>query len=457
MTTTDVKKQSKAKEYIDFVYNQLKNKYGYQTEFLQAVEEVFSTLVPVFEQHPEYIEHNILSRIVEPDRIITFRVTWQDDQNRVHVNRGYRVQFNNVIGPYKGGLRFHPTVNESIMKFLAFEQIFKNALTGLPIGGAKGGSDFDPKGKSDAEIMRFCQAFMTELYRHIGPDVDVPAGDIGVGAREVGYLWGQYKRIKAMHEAGVLTGKQPGYGGSLVRKEATGYGLVYFVEEMLRDKKESFLDKTVVVSGSGNVAIYAIEKAQHFGAKVVACSDSNGYIYDSEGIDLNIVKEIKEVQGERIKKYVEYRPNATYTEGCTGIWTIPCDIALPCATQNEIDGESARTLISNGVKVVAEGANMPSTPEAINEFLENGVLYGPGKAANAGGVATSALEMAQNSSRTYWSFNEVDEKLHDIMKNIYRTSKECSEKYGYPGNLMLGANIAGFIKVANGMIAEGVY
>ena len=321
-------------------------------------------LVPVFEQHPEYIEHNIFSRIVEPDRIITFRVTWQDDQNRVHVNRGYRVQFNNVVGPYKGGLRFHPTVNESIMKFLAFEQIFKNALTGLPIGGAKGGSDFDPKGKSDAEIMRFCQAFMTELYRHIGPDVDVPAGDIGVGAREIGYLWGQYKRIKAMHEAGVLTGKQPGYGGSLVRKEATGYGLVYFVEEMLRDAKESFLDKTVVVSGSGNVAIYAIEKAQHFGAKVVACSDSNGYIYDPEGIDLNVVKEIKEVQGERIKKYVEYRPNATYTEGCTGIWTIPCDIALPCATQNEIDGESARTLISNGVKVVAEGANMPSTPRS---------------------------------------------------------------------------------------------
>ena len=457
MTTTDVKKQSKAKEYIDSVYNQLKNKYGYQTEFLQAVEEVFSTLVPVFEQHPEYIEHNILSRIVEPDRIITFRVTWQDDQNRVHVNRGYRVQFNNVIGPYKGGLRFHPTVNESIMKFLAFEQIFKNALTGLPIGGAKGGSDFDPKGKSDAEIMRFCQAFMTELYRHIGPDVDVPAGDIGVGAREIGYLWGQYKRIKAMHEAGVLTGKQPGYGGSLARKEATGYGLVYFVEEMLRDQNESFLDKTVVVSGSGNVAIYAIEKAQHFGAKVVACSDSNGYIYDPEGIDLNAVKEIKEVKGERIKKYLEYRPNATYTEGCKGIWTIPCDIALPCATQNEIDGESAKTLIANGVKVVAEGANMPSTPEAINEYLANGVLFGPAKAANAGGVATSALEMAQNSSRTYWSFDKVDAKLHDIMKEIYRTSKECAEKYGSPGNLMVGANIAGFIKVANGMVAEGVY
>lgn len=455
--TTLVKNQSNAKEYIDSVYNQLKSKYAYQPEFLQAVEEVFSTLVPVFEQHPEFIEHNILSRIVEPDRIISFRVTWQDDQNRVHVNKGYRVQFNNVIGPYKGGLRFHPSVNESIMKFLAFEQIFKNALTGQPIGGAKGGSDFDPKGKSDAEIMRFCQAFMTELYRHIGPDVDVPAGDIGVGAREIGYLWGQYKRIKAMHEAGVLTGKQPGYGGSLARKEATGYGLVYFVEEMLRDQNESFLDKTVVVSGSGNVAIYAIEKAQHFGAKVVACSDSNGYIYDPEGIDLNAVKEIKEVKGERIKKYLEYRPNATYTEGCKGIWTIPCDIALPCATQNEIDGESAKTLIANGVKVVAEGANMPSTPEAINEYLANGVLFGPAKAANAGGVATSALEMAQNSSRTYWSFEKVDEKLHQIMKDIYRTSKECAEKYGSPGNLMVGANIAGFIKVANGMVAEGLY
>ncbi|MFC5559963.1 NADP-specific glutamate dehydrogenase [Ureibacillus thermophilus] len=455
--TTLVKNQSNAKEYIESVYNHLKNKYDYQPEFLQAVEEVFYTLVPVFEQHPEYIEHNILSRIVEPDRIISFRVTWQDDQNRVHVNKGYRVQFNNVIGPYKGGLRFHPTVNESIMKFLAFEQIFKNALTGLPIGGAKGGSDFDPKGKSDAEIMRFCQAFMTELYRHIGPDVDVPAGDIGVGAREIGYLWGQYKRIKAMHEAGVLTGKQPGYGGSLARKEATGYGLVYFVEEMLRDQNQSFLDKTIVVSGSGNVAIYAIEKAQHFGAKVVACSDSNGYIYDPEGIDLNAVKEIKEVKGERIKKYLEYRPNATYTEGCKGIWTIPCDIALPCATQNEIDEESAKALIANGVKVVAEGANMPSTPEAINEFLANGVLFGPAKAANAGGVATSALEMAQNSSRTYWSFEKVDEKLHQIMKDIYRTSKECAERYGSPGNLMVGANIAGFIKVANGMVAEGLY
>ncbi|MED0663218.1 NADP-specific glutamate dehydrogenase [Geobacillus thermodenitrificans] len=454
--TTAVKSPSKAKEYIDSVYHQLQDKYGYQPEFLQAVKEVFSTLVPVFEQHPEYIEHNILSRIVEPDRIITFRVTWQDDQNRVHVNRGYRVQFNNVVGPYKGGLRFHPTVNESIMKFLAFEQIFKNALTGLPIGGAKGGSDFDPKGKSDAEIMRFCQAFMTELYRHIGPDVDVPAGDIGVGAREIGYLWGQYKRIKAMHEAGILTGKQPGYGGSLVRKEATGYGLIYFVEEMLRDVNDSLEGKTVVVSGSGNVAIYAMEKAQQLGAKVVACSDSNGYVYDPDGIDLNAIKEIKEVKGERMNNYVKYRPKATYTEGCKGIWTIPCDIALPCATQNEIDGESARILIANGVKVVAEGANMPSTPEAIDEYLSNGVLFGPAKAANAGGVATSALEMAQNSSRIYWSFNEVDEKLRDIMKHIYQTSKECAEKYGSPGNLMVGANIAGFIKVANGMIAEGV-
>lgn len=454
--TTDIK-TTNAKRYIDSVFAQLKEKFSYQTEFLQAVEEIFDSLVPVFEQHPEYIEQNILARIVEPDRIITFRVTWQDDNNKVHVNRGYRVQFNNVLGPYKGGLRFHPTVNESIMKFLGFEQIFKNALTGLPIGGAKGGSDFDPKGKSDTEIMRFCQAFMNELYRYIGPDVDVPAGDIGVGAREIGYLWGHYKRIKNTYEAGVFTGKKPGYGGSLVRKEATGYGLIYFVEEMLQDLKESFLDKTVVVSGSGNVAIYAIEKAQHFGAKVVACSDSNGYIYDPDGIDLKVVKEIKEVRGERIKKYVDYRPNATYTEGCKGIWTIPCDIALPCATQNEIDGDSARTLIANGVKIVAEGANMPSNHEAINEFLSNGVYFGPGKAANAGGVATSALEMAQNSSRTYWSFNEVDEKLHDIMKNIYKTSKECAEKYGSPGNLVLGANIAGFVKVADGMITEGVY
>nr|WP_106778797.1 NADP-specific glutamate dehydrogenase [Lysinibacillus timonensis] len=457
MTSPFVNTKSEAQLYIDSVFEQLKVKYSHQVEFLQAVEEIFISLVPVFEQRPEYIQHNILSRIVEPDRIVSFRVTWQDDQNNVQVNRGYRVQFNNVVGPYKGGLRLHPTVNESIMKFLAFEQIFKNSLTGLPIGGAKGGSDFDPKGKSNSEIMRFCQAFMTELYRHIGPDVDVPAGDIGVGAREIGYLYGQYKRIRGAHEAGVLTGKQPGYGGSLVRKEATGYGLVYFVEEMLQDAKQSFLNKKVVVSGSGNVAIYAIEKAQHFGANVIACSDSSGYVYDPDGIDLKVLKEIKEVKGERISSYVNYRPNATFTEGCNDIWSIPCDIALPCATQNEIDGEAARTLIANGVKVVAEGANMPSNLEAINEFLDNGILFGPAKAANAGGVATSALEMAQNSGRVYWAFNQVDEKLHDIMKSIYKQSKEAAERYGFEGNLVIGSNIAGFVKVADGMISEGVY
>lgn len=455
MTTTPV--ISNAQQYVDGVFAKLTAKNAHQPEFLQAAEEIILSLVPVFEQNPEYIKYNILERIVEPDRIVSFRVAWQDDNNQVQVNRGYRVQYNNVIGPYKGGLRFHPTVNESIMKFLAFEQIFKNALTGQPIGGGKGGSDFNPKGKSDAEIMRFCQAFMTELYRYVGPDVDVPAGDIGVGAREVGFLWGQYKRIRGAYEAGVLTGKKPGYGGSLARTEATGYGLVYFVGEMLREAKDTFLGKTVVVSGSGNVAIYAIEKAQHFGAKVVACSDSSGYIYDPEGIDLKIVKELKEVQGKRIKEYVDARPNATYTEGCSDIWTIPCDIALPCATQNEINGDQARTLIANGVKVVAEGANMPSDLEAINEFLDNGILFGPAKAANAGGVAVSALEMAQNSSRNYWSFQEVDEKLHGIMKSIYKESSEAAKKYGYEGNLVVGSNIAGFKRVANGMLVEGVY
>ena len=457
MTAHTVSTKTAAENYVNTVFEELKQKNAHQPEFLQAAEEIFLSLTPIFEQHPEYIQHNILSQIVEPDRIISFRVTWQDDQNQVHVNRGYRVQFNNVVGPYKGGLRFHPSVNESIMKFLAFEQIFKNALTGLPIGGAKGGSDFNPKGKSNAEIMRFCQAFMTELYRHIGPDVDVPAGDIGVGGREIGYLFGQYKRIRNAHEAGVLTGKSPGYGGSLVRKEATGYGLVYFVEEMLRDINETFLDKTVVVSGSGNVAIYAMEKAQYLGAKVVACSDSNGYIFDPDGIDLSLVKEIKEIKGDRIQTYINYRPNASYTENFRGIWSIPCDIALPCATQNEIDGDAARTLLANGVKVVAEGANMPSSLEAINIFLENDILFGPAKAANAGGVATSALEMAQNSGRNYWTFKEVDEKLHAIMSAIYAQSKEAAQKYGTPGNLVVGSNIAGFVKVANGMIAEGVY
>ncbi|MFJ7979706.1 NADP-specific glutamate dehydrogenase [Lysinibacillus xylanilyticus] len=457
MTTTTVSNDQLAKEYVDGVFEQLKQQNSYQAEFLQAAEEIFISLVPVFTQHPEYIKANILSRIVEPDRIISFRVAWQDDNNQVQVNRGYRVQYSNVMGPYKGGLRFHPSVNESIIKFLGFEQIFKNALTGQPIGGGKGGSNFDPKGKSDTEIMRFCQAFMTELYRHIGPDVDVPAGDIGVGAREVGYLWGQYKRLTKANESGVLTGKTPGYGGSLARKEATGYGTVYFVNEMLKDVNDSFEGKTVVVSGSGNVSTYAIEKAQAYGAKVVACSDSSGYVYDPEGLDLDAIKEIKEVKGDRISTYLNYRPNATFTEGCTGIWTIPCDIALPCATQNEINGDSARTLISNGVKAIGEGANMPSDLEAINEFLNAGVLFGPAKAANAGGVAVSALEMAQDSSRVFWSFEKVDAKLHEIMKNIYTDSKAAAEKYGYPGNFVVGANIAGFIKVADGMLAEGVY
>ncbi|OEC01755.1 glutamate dehydrogenase [Lysinibacillus sphaericus] len=457
MTTTTLSNEQLAQEYVDGVFEQLKQQNSHQAEFLQAAEEIFLSLVPVFAQHPEYIKANILSRIVEPDRIISFRVAWQDDNNQVQVNRGYRVQYSNVMGPYKGGLRFHPSVNESIIKFLGFEQIFKNALTGQPIGGGKGGSNFNPKGKSDSEIMRFCQAFMTELYRHIGPDVDVPAGDIGVGAREVGYLWGQYKRLTKANESGVLTGKTPGYGGSLARKEATGYGTVYFVKEMLKDANDSFEGKTVVVSGSGNVSTYAIEKAQAYGAKVVACSDSSGYIYDPEGLDLDAVKEIKEVKGDRISTYVNYRPNATFTEGCTGIWSIPCDIALPCATQNEINGDAARTLISNGVKAIGEGANMPSDLEAINEFLNAGVLFGPAKAANAGGVAVSALEMAQDSSRVFWSFEEVDAKLHQIMKNIYADSKAAADKYGYPGNLVVGANIAGFIKVADGMLSEGVY
>ena len=457
MSTVTVTNEQKAKQYIDEVFAQLKARNSHQAEFLQAIEEIFISILPVFEQNPEFIEQNILARIVEPDRIISFRVTWVDDQNRVQVNRGYRIQFNNTLGPYKGGLRFHPTVNESIMKFLSFEQIFKNALTGQPIGGGKGGSDFDPKGKSDAEIMRFCQAFMTELYRHIGPDVDVPAGDIGVGGREIGYLWGQYKRLRGAYEAGVLTGKRPGYGGSLARKEATGYGLVYFVSEMLADAQETFINKRAIVSGSGNVAIYAIEKLQHFGATVVACSDSSGYIYDPKGIDLKVVKEIKEVNGDRIKTYLNYHPDAEYVEGCNKIWSIPCDIALPCATQNEIDGESARTLIANGVKVVAEGANMPSNLEAINEFLTNGILFGPAKAANAGGVAVSALEMSQNSSRNAWTFKEVDEKLHGIMTNIYAQSKEAAAKYGHPGNLVVGSNTAGFEKVAEGLLLEGIY
>lgn len=448
--------QSAALHYVNEVFNTVVSRNTYESEFQQAVKEIFDSLIPVFSKHPKYIEHSILERIVEPERVISFRVPWVDDKGKVQVNRGFRVQFNSAIGPYKGGLRFHPSVNASIIKFLGFEQIFKNSLTGQPIGGGKGGSDFDPKGKSDGEIMRFTQSFMTELYRHIGPDVDVPAGDIGVGAREIGYMFGQYKKIRGAYEAGVLTGKGLGYGGSLGRTEATGYGTVYFVEEMLADKKLGFDGSTVVVSGSGNVSIYAIEKATQLGAKVVACSDSNGFVYDPTGIKLETVKRIKEVDRKRISEYVLEHPEAEYFEGCTGIWSIPCDIALPCATQNEINETAAKTLVSNGVKAVGEGANMPSTLEAIEVFLENDILFAPGKAANAGGVAVSALEMAQNSQRLSWTFEEVDAKLHQIMINIYRNSMNAAEEYGYPGNLVVGANIAGFLKVADAMIAQGV-
>lgn len=448
---------SEATAYIDSVYNKLVEQNAHETEFLQAAKEIIYSLAPVFEQHPEYVDAAILERIVEPERIIKFRISWTDDNGKVQVNRGYRVQYNSAIGPYKGGLRFHPSVNESIIKFLGFEQIFKNSLTGQPIGGGKGGSDFDPKGKSNNEIMRFCQAFMTELYRHIGQDTDVPAGDIGVGGREVGYLYGQYKRIRGGYEPGVLTGKGLGFGGSLTRTEATGYGCVYFVEEMLREIGESFANQTVVVSGSGNVAIYAIQKAQQLGAKVIGASDSSGYIYDPNGIDVEALKDIKEVRKARISEYVETHPEATFTEGCTGIWTIPCDIALPCATQNEINEEAAKTLVANGVKAIGEGANMPSTLEAIDVYYANDVLFGPAKAANAGGVAVSALEMAQDSARQFWTFEEVDQKLHNIMTNIYNESSAAAKRYGHEGNLLLGANIAGFIKVADAMLAQGVF
>lgn len=426
-----------------------------EPEFHQAVTEVLESLEPVIEKHPEYVKMGVIESIVEPERIIKFRVPWVDDNGNVRVNRGFRIQFNSAIGPYKGGLRFHPSVYEGIIKFLGFEQIFKNSLTGLPIGGGKGGSDFDPKGKSDMEVMRFCQSFMTELSKHIGPDTDVPAGDIGVGGREIGYMFGQYKRLRNEY-SGVLTGKGLTYGGSLARTEATGYGLCYYTEEMLNDHANSFKGKTVVISGSGNVAIYATQKATQLGAKVVALSDSNGYIYDPDGIDLDAVKDIKEVRRARIKEYVTNHPNATYTEGCKGIWTIKCDIALPCATQNELDEESAKALIANGVMAVAEGANMPSTPEAVHAFQAAGVLFGPAKAANAGGVATSALEMSQNSQRYSWSFQEVDAKLHDIMKNIYHNSANAAKEYGMEGNLVAGANIAGFLKVANAMLAQGI-
>ena len=446
---------SNVKAYIEEVYARVQARCANEPEFLQAVREVMETLEPVLEQHPEYVKSGIVERIVEPERFLQFRVQWMDDQGNVQVNRGYRVQFNSAIGPYKGGIRFHPSVNASIIKFLGFEQIFKNSLTGLPMGGGKGGSDFNPKGKSDAEIMRFCQAFMTELSRHIGPDTDVPAGDIGVGAREIGYMFGQYKKLRNEF-TGVLTGKGLSYGGSLARTQATGYGLCYFTKEMIEEAGKSFDGATVVISGSGNVALYACQKAQSFGANVVAMSDSNGYVYDPNGIDFELMRRLKEVERKRVKDYADLVPTAEYHEGCRNIWTIKCDIALPCATQNEIDLESAQTLVKNGCYAVAEGSNMSSTADAANFFVSQKLLYGPAKAANAGGVATSGLEMSQNSMRLSWTFEEVDEKLHGIMVNIYRNARDCAKKFGQEGNLVMGANIAGFLKVAEAMQWQGL-
>ena len=441
--------------YCQRVLDDLKVRYAHEPEFIQAATEILTTLKPVIERNEEkYEAAGLLERFVEPERIITFRVPWIDDQGKVQVNRGYRVQFNSAIGPYKGGLRLHPSVNQSILKFLGFEQIFKNSLTGLPIGGGQGGSDFDPKGKSDNEVQRFCQSFMTELYRYIGKDTDVPAGDIGVGAREIGYLYGQYKRITGLYE-GVLTGKGLTWGGSLARKEATGYGLCYFTQAMMERNGKTIAGKTVVVSGSGNVAIYAVQKITEMGAKVVAMSDSNGYIYDPDGIKLDVVKQLKEVERKRIKEYVKAVPTATYTEGCSGIWTIPCQIALPCATQNEINEASAKALIANGVEAVGEGANMPSTLEATAAFQQAGVLFAPAKAANAGGVAVSALEMSQNSQRLSWTFEEVDAKLKDIMVNIFAKVDLAAHEYAKEGDYVAGANIAGFLKVADAMMAQG--
>lgn len=442
--------------YLQKVYNDVTHRNAGEAEFLQAVREVLESLEPVVEQNPDIIRTGVIDRIVEPERFIQFRVSWVDDLGNVRVNRGFRVQFNSAIGPYKGGLRLHPTVSGSVIKFLGFEQTFKNSLTGLPMGGGKGGSDFDPKGKSDGEVMRFCQSFMTELSKHIGANTDVPAGDIGVGAREIGYLFGQYKRLRNEF-TGVLTGKGLTYGGSLARTQATGYGLLYFTQEMLGEmKKDSMKDKTVVISGSGNVAIYACEKAQEMGAKVVALSDSEGYIYDKNGVNLAVIKSIKEENRLRISRYLSSVPGAEYHEGCRGIWKIPCDVALPCATQNELYGEDADLLIKNGVIAVCEGANMPCTPDAVEKFLKAKVLFGPAKAANAGGVATSGLEMSQNSLRYNWTFEEVDEKLRQIMINIFHSSYDASDEFGEPGNLVMGANIAGFKKVAEAMIAQGV-
>lgn len=454
--TSTIQNDTKAaEEYAARVFETIKQRNPGETEFHQAVEEFLNSVIPVLAKEPKYEANGILEQLTEPERLISFRVPWVDDSGAVNVNRGYRVQFNSAIGPYKGGLRFHPSVTGSIVKFLGFEQIFKNSLTGLPIGGGKGGSDFDPKGKSDAEVMRFCQSFMTELQKHIGPDTDVPAGDIGVGGREIGYLFGQYKRLRGAYDAGTLTGKGLSYGGSLARTEATGYGLVYFTVEMLEAAGETIRGKKIVVSGSGNVAIYAIEKAHELGAKVVACSDSAGFVYDKEGIKVEAVKQLKEVERKRISEYVILHPSAEYYAG-GDVWSVPCDIALPCATQNEINADQARALVKNGVIAVAEGANMPSTLEAVDIYHENKVLFGPAKAANAGGVAVSALEMAQNSTRMSWTFQTVDEHLQNIMKDIYKNSSNAASEYGASGNLVIGSNIAGFLKVADTMIAQGI-
>ncbi|MCD6527917.1 MAG: NADP-specific glutamate dehydrogenase [Desulfuromonas sp.] len=442
-------------EKVETIFQEVLNRNPGEAEFHQAVREVLESLGPVLVKYPDFAHHKIFQRLCEPERQIIFRVPWTDDKGQVQINRGFRVEFNSSLGPYKGGLRFHPSVYLGIVKFLGFEQIFKNALTGLPIGGGKGGSDFDPKGKSDGEIMRFCQSFMTELYRHIGEHTDVPAGDIGVGGREIGYLFGQYKRITNRWEAGVLTGKGVTWGGSLVRTEATGYGAVFFVEEMLKVRKDSFEGKTCIVSGSGNVSIYTTEKINQLGGKVVACSDSNGYIYHEKGIDLALVKQLKEIERRRISDYVNYHKDAKYVAG-GNIWEIPCDVAMPSATQNEINGKDAKKLVENGCIAVGEGANMPTTPEGVKIFLDAKIAYGPGKAANAGGVATSALEMQQNASRDSWSFDYTEERLRKIMQTIHQSCYETAEEFGTPGNYVNGANIAGFIKVAKAMVAMGV-
>lgn len=441
--------------YTQRVLEIVKAKNKGEVEFIQAATEVLESLQPVIDRHPEFEEANLLERFVEPERVISFRVSWVDDSGKVQVNRGFRVQFNSAIGPYKGGLRLHPTVYQGIVKFLGFEQILKNSLTGLPIGGGKGGSDFDPKGKSDNEVMSFCQSFMTELYKYIGAYIDVPAGDIGVGGREIGFMYGQYRRLTNIN-SGVLTGKGLSYGGSLGRTEATGFGLVYLVDEMLKSNGKSLKGMKTIISGSGNVAIYAHKKVTELGAKVIAMSDSSGYIHDTEGVNLDTIRQLKEVERKRIKEYVNFHPNATYTEGCFGIWTIPCDVALPSATQNEIDEDSAKALVANGCIAVGEGANMPTTIEGTNVFLKGGVLFAPGKAANAGGVAVSALEMSQNSQRLSWTFEEVDAKLKEIMINIFHKADDAAREYGFEGNYVIGANIAGFLKVAEAMMAQGV-